>query len=332
MLPSMNTLYCVYCSLGLWLEIFIMKCPHAFLTPFLFGFSQDVTEEGGTTASKNIILSIFGGNIFKSRNVASREGGGEGPLGTHSVCKLAATHARRSGASKDEHDIRGQWKGKAQVGDRYDDAELPWPDIKVCQMLCKYKTKPDSGMSESFFLEFVVLHINKMFLNDVALIFGTALLYYTFADESNHVPNVIKKQIFDAMRGVLQHPNKNPVEKVPVVCTGHDGEVYIDEISSKPQNQVAGIEEQPIGTINDRPIRDQLRALQSQVLSIKSQICEIDKRIQDNDLSSARQMQLLNANIKQIGASPARPIQATATPAYFCRPLSTPKNTLRAVG
>ena len=71
MLPSMNTLYCVYCSLALWLEIFIMKCPHALLTPFLFGFSQDVIEEGGATALKNIIQAIFGGNIFKSRNAAS---------------------------------------------------------------------------------------------------------------------------------------------------------------------------------------------------------------------------------------------------------------------
>ena len=319
MLPSMNTLYCVYCSLALWLEIFIMKCPHALLTPFLFGFSQDVTEEGGATASKNIIQAIFGGNIFKSRNAASREGGGDGPLGTHSVCKLAATHARRSGASKDERDIRGRWKGKARVGDRYDDVELPWPDIKVCQMLCiggpcKYKIKADSGVSESFILEFVVPHISKIFPKEVALIFGTALLYYTFADESNHVPSIIKKRIFDAMRGVSQRPNENPVQKVPIVCTGHDGEVYIDEISSEPQNQVAGNEDQPIGTINDRPIRDQLRALQSQVLSIKSQICDIDKRIQENNLSNTRQIQSLNANIKRIGASPARPIRATTTP------------------
>ena len=98
-LPSINMVYCVYISLALWLEIFIMKYPHAMLTPYLFGFSQDVSEEDGATGSKNIIQAIFGGSIFKAQNTANREGGGEGALGTHSVRKLAATHARRSGAS-----------------------------------------------------------------------------------------------------------------------------------------------------------------------------------------------------------------------------------------
>ena len=319
-MPCMNTMYCVYATLSLWLEIFLMKFPHAMLTPYLFGFSQDITEEEGATASKNIIQSIFGGTIFKATNTAVREGGGSGALGTHSVRKLAATHCRRSGGSKDERDIRGRWKGRSRVGDRYDDVELPWPDIKVCQMLCiggpcKYKINADSGVSNAFILEHVVSNIRKRFSDDVALIFGTALLYYAYADESNHVPNVIKSRIFDAMRGVSEHPTENPVEKVPVVCTGNDGEVYIDEISpsmNEPQGQEN--QDQAIGSINDRPIRDQLRALQSQVLSIKNQIHEIDKRIQDDHLSTTRQMQSLNANIKRIGVSPARPIRATTAP------------------
>ena len=90
-----------------------------------------------------------------------RNEGGSGALGTHSIRKLAATHTRRSGASKDERDIRGRWKGKARVGDRYDDVELPWPDIKVAQMLCvggacKYVITRESGVSNEFVLHVII--------------------------------------------------------------------------------------------------------------------------------------------------------------------------------
>ena len=93
MLPLMNPLYCTYFSLALWLEIFIMKCPHALLTPFVFGFLQDITVENGANAAKNIVQGIFGGNIFKGSNEAIRESGGSGCLGTHSIRKMSSTHA-----------------------------------------------------------------------------------------------------------------------------------------------------------------------------------------------------------------------------------------------
>ena len=322
MLPCMNKSYCVYLSLSLWLEMCLLKYPHALLTPYCFGFSQDVTEEGGATASKNIVQAIFGGTIFKASNTALREGGGSGALGTHSIRKLAATHARRCGASKDERDTRGRWKGKARVGDRYDDVELPWPDVKVAQMLCiggpcKYTIARDSGVSDSFVLEYVVPNLRKRFSDEVALIFGTALLYYIYADTESQVPDELKKRVFDA-RG-SEAENVNPVKRIPVVCTGNDGEVYIDEIAPQTNEQQGtqegqeGTRDQHQGTINDRPMRDQLRALQSQLQTVKNQIFEIDKRMQDNQLANTRQLQTINANVKRIGASPGRPIRSTSS-------------------
>ena len=56
-------------------------------------------------------------------------------LGSHSIRKFAATHARRCGVTKDEKDIRGRWKGKGRVSDVYDDVELPYPDCKVAEKL-----------------------------------------------------------------------------------------------------------------------------------------------------------------------------------------------------
>ena len=321
MLPSMNILYCVYCSLSLWLEIFLLKYPHALLTPFIFGFSEDVTVAKGAKQSKSIIQGVFGGTIFKAGNTAIREGGTSGALGTHSIRKMAATHARRCGATKDERDTRARWKGKQRVGDRYDDVELPWPDLKVAQMLCiggacKYKITQESGVSDAFVLEFVVPNLKKRFDNDVALIFGTALLYYVYADESNQVPPEIKTRVRSAMTSVSPRPNDNPVKKSPVVCTGNDGEIYIDELSTSNQEaqEQGDNPDQVTGSITDRPIRDQLRALQSQLLSVKTQISEIDKRIAHDHLANTRQLQTINANIKRIGASPARPIRATTCP------------------
>ena len=129
---------------------------------------------------KNIIQQIFRGAIFKARNTEIREGGGSGSLGTHSVRKLAATHARQSGASKDERGTRGRWKGKARVGDRYDDMELPWPDVKVGQMLCiggpcKYRIKRESGVSDAFVLQYVVPNLKSVLM--MMLLSFLVLLY-----------------------------------------------------------------------------------------------------------------------------------------------------------
>ena len=185
MLPSLNSLYCIYLNLALWLEVFIDFYPHANLTPFLFGFSTDTSDPKGAKLSKKIIMDIMGGKIFKAGNVlsAASNGGGHGPLGTHSIRKMASTHVRRSGAGKDERDIRGRWKGKTRVADVYDDVELPWPDVKMASMLCvggpcRYILA--EGVSDEFILNHVVLNIQKKIDKETAVILGMASLYLIF--------------------------------------------------------------------------------------------------------------------------------------------------------
>lgn len=65
------------------------------------------------------------------------------------------------------------------------------------------------------------------------------------------------------------------------------------------------------GTIIDRSLRDQLRSLQSQLMAVKGELQEIDKRIADDYLVKTRQLQVLNTNIKRIGLIPARSIRST---------------------
>ena len=231
MLPSMNPLYCVYINLAIWLEVFISSFAHALLTPFLFGFSSDTRDPQGAELSKNTITDILGGKVFKSGN----QGGGSGPLGTHSIRKLGATHIRRSGATKDERDIRGRWKGKARVGDVYDDVELPFPDLKVASLLClggPCRYVLEDHVDEEFVLNYVVPNIRKRFNDETALIFGTALLYSIFCvdDATNNVPSSIALCVCAAYTSAGLDTSKPPVRRVPVVCTGHKGEIYINDI------------------------------------------------------------------------------------------------------
>ena len=102
------------------------------------------------------------------------------------------------------------------------------------------------------------------------------------------------------------------------MCTGNDGEVYIDEIISTEEEQGnqggnQGGDQVTAGSLTDRSLRDQMRALRSQLQGIKTQIAEIDNRLVTNALATTRQLQTLNANMKQVGLSPARPIRSTTS-------------------
>ena len=102
MLPSMNSIYCVYISLGLWLTLCVSKFSHARLTPYLFGFFQDCREEYGANFSKGIIQDILGETIFMASNKLVGNGAGtHGPLDIHSVRKFASTHSQKCGGTKD---------------------------------------------------------------------------------------------------------------------------------------------------------------------------------------------------------------------------------------
>ena len=52
----------------------------------------------------------------------------KGPLGSHSVKNLSATHTRKNGCIRDEKYLRGQWKSEGRFLDVYDDIKIPFPD------------------------------------------------------------------------------------------------------------------------------------------------------------------------------------------------------------
>ena len=108
---------------------------NAATSPYVFSFSDDVDVPNGGQKAKNIAQAIFGQKVFKMEAFSNVGGDNNGTtllLGSHSIRKYAATHARKCGCSKDEKDIRGRWKSKGRVSDVYDDVELPYPGMYPC--------------------------------------------------------------------------------------------------------------------------------------------------------------------------------------------------------
>lgn len=105
-LGSLNPVYCVLCSLALWLELNLKLNPTAMNSPYVFCISDDVRVPDGGLKTKAMIQSLFT-RMFRRQEFKGEENGdGElSMLGSHSIRKYAATFARRCGVTKDEKDI-----------------------------------------------------------------------------------------------------------------------------------------------------------------------------------------------------------------------------------
>ena len=86
------------------------------------------------------MVEIFKSDKFKA---AFRDGKGLGGqkllewlVGSYSVRKCAATHARHNGSPRDSINIRERWKHQEQQVHVYIDTIVPYPDAQVCSTLC----------------------------------------------------------------------------------------------------------------------------------------------------------------------------------------------------
>ena len=165
---SIKPEYCVLSSLGLWLELNLRTYPPAMVSPYAFAFTDDNRIPEGGVKSKSMV-SRFLTQTFKLDAFKKDDGEARSLLlGSHSICKYAATYAHCCGVTKDEKDIRGRWKGQGRVSDIYDDVELPYPDAKVAAILCGggpcyYTTDAmfDTAMVDQFVLSHVVPNVRK---------------------------------------------------------------------------------------------------------------------------------------------------------------------------
>ena len=317
-LASNDHAHCVHLSLGLWLELYDESSPIAPLTPYLFAFSDDTAVPNGGVKAKATVQNIYRSDIFKRPEFTDT-----GPLGSHSVCKFASTECRKKGASKDEKDLRGRWKSTARVSDVYDDIELPYPDAKVAALLCvggpvKYEVREEPGIDKEWILNNVMPHGRTMIDDDAAVVLGTAVLWYAFTPEGiANMPPALYQQIRDryALLPNNSEPATNPVKKIPIVVSGNDGEVYMDEIPDELLIGAGGgvvaagdgaADGAAGGGFVDRPIRLQLLAMHSQLLCLRRSDDEMRQQLRDFSMQSRRQYQTVNANIRRIAVNPLR--------------------------
>ena len=168
-----------------------------------------------------------------------------GSLGSHSLCKFPATWATQTGASQDEVEIRGRWKGKngSRVSSRYINPHQAFIDAKVAGMLCvngpvKYVLKDGADLSSKWLKEHVVPRLTEYFGEDstVPLTLALPLLWAALEPSmADKVPTALRDRIrseYEAYRSATDGlvVGVNPVKKVPLLITRVGQSVSIDEM------------------------------------------------------------------------------------------------------
>lgn len=309
-LGSLNPVYCVLCSLALWLELNLKSNPAAMNSPYVFCISDDVRIPDGGLKSKAMIQAVFT-KLFKRPEFGCEDGelASTLSLGSHSIRKYASTFARSCGVTKDEKDIRGRWKGQGRVSDVYDDVELPYPDAKVAEKLCGggpcyYLCDPtlDTTMMNSFVLSHVVPNIKKRLPESACLVLGKALLWLICSPVvDEYVPEDLKRHVlseWEHVRGDDADPELNPIKQMAVTVSGDHGAVFIDVVGDLEEGAGGGAAQHGVPGTNIS-IRNQLLGVQSGLLALRQENLEIKTLIYAMKVNVERGFEMVNGNIRR---------------------------------
>ena len=190
-------------------------------------------------------------------------------------------------------------------------SEIPYPDAKVAALLCvggpvKYLLRDNSGITDNWILTNVIPHGCRMIDEQAAVILGKALLWFSFAQEGQAgMPDPLRARIQDAYALIHNEleDGTNPVNKIPVVVTGHDGEVYIDDIPDVVDDNSGGNGNgngNTGGGFIDRPIRDQMLAMHSQLNGLRRSDEEILQVLEQMNTQFTRHFRIMNTNIRRV--------------------------------
>jgi hypothetical protein len=306
-LASMDWRNCLFLSLAIYLEVAFVH-GEALHHKYLFGYNDN-------PALNNSYISSALVECWKDPRFIPKA---DGLIGTHSLRKFGATRARESGASKDDIDARGRWR-KRRVSDRYVELALPYPDAKVCGMLCmkgpiKYSLRQNSGISLIWLKENVVPNILHCagIKETVALRLALPLLWAALEDEVNILPDFLRERIFNAYAALRNNEeihlldHSNPVKRTPLAITGFEGELFITEIYSEDSN-IAAEAEQPrpaIGMANGSVSYDQFRALYSKLDSILQRMDEAQEQSSHYNGLFQNLIERMSRNITRLAAQP----------------------------
>ena len=101
-----------------------------------------------------------------------------------------------------------------------------------------YKANENSGISNQWFLDFVVPNIRSNYCESFFTHLGRALLWLIFnPTESANVPVMISnwvKKAYGELSNNRLGADTNPVSKVALLVSGDDAEVFIDVLLENP--------------------------------------------------------------------------------------------------
>lgn len=309
-LGSMDWRTCLFLSLAVYLEV-AFGHGEALHHRYLFGYNDNPVINNSYVSSTLV-------DCWKDPRFIPKA---DGLIGTHSLRKFGATKARESGASKDDIDARGRWR-KRRVSDRYVELALPYPDAKVCGMLCMkgpimYSLRENSGISTTWLKENVVPNILLCagIRQEVAVRLALPLLWAALEEEVNILPDFLRERIADSyatLRNNQLPHNVNPVRRIPLAITGFEGELFITEIyHENDEIGIAALEAarvvqpgQALAMANLGASYDQFRALYSKLDSIIQRVAES----QEQQLYHSRLLQDLltkvSRNVIRLAAQP----------------------------
>ena len=240
MFGCMDWVFCTILHVGLWLEVYHTTTPNAADGPFVFCFTDDnaADHEKIANKSKNRLYHILA-PILKEIGLEANNG----PIGSHSIRKLAATLARLLGVSKDVKDTRGRWKGQKRVSDVYDDVQLDYVDARVAAVLspggvCHYEVV-DRGLTNEFIMTVVTPHVKEVYGAPIAALFGKAIMWLAFLPYQDHMPQDMLTRITTAYadRATIEH-GENPICRL-VTITGDESNVFMEDVPLTDQGAIA---------------------------------------------------------------------------------------------
>jgi len=154
-------------------------------------------------------------------------------IASHSGRKCPAEYATNSGASSNEVEIRGRWKGQkgGRVVFRYINVQQLYEDARVASLLCRggpvrYTIKEGVQITDGWLFEHVVPNIRRRFPNDARLcrVMALSLLYICLQhNEEICVPAPLRNRVKDAYTA-LGLAVEEPIEKMALhVYRGPNG-------------------------------------------------------------------------------------------------------------
>ena len=236
---SMDLEFCVLLNVGLWLEISLASVVGMGQRPHVFGFCNHEDEEKAGDRIKSKVYDILRKALVSlGMDPSSMDDDDEsGPVGSHSIRKLAATWVRMNGICKDDKDYRGRWKSRKQISDDYDDIQLDWVDAKVAVELCMggvcHYRIAEPSINNNWITEHVTPNITQVYGPHVGAIFGRAIMWLCYDDTQNRieVPHTMWTRITQAYEPrATMRDGANPIAKVLQVVNGHDAQVFMDSV------------------------------------------------------------------------------------------------------